>query len=190
MVNPAVIPAAWTVTPRAVPVRAVARPSRRSNTWVGRAIFAPIANRWTEAMPRSGFLSNTEVERFLNRHPAPLREIALELRNLVAAVAPQASERILWGGLSYFDANKGGPVKGGVCQIELQPDHVRLAFIHGAFLNDPSGLLEGKQRYKKYVALHSYDETPWEELEALIRASANFDPTSLSDAERNVSLRD
>jgi hypothetical protein len=133
---------------------------------------------------RSGFLSNAEVERFLNRHPAPLREIALELRNLVAMVAPQASERILWGGLSYYDAQKGGPVKGGICQIELQAGVVRLSFIHGAFLDDPCGLLEGKQRYKKYVTLHSYDETPWEELEALMRASAMFDPASVQNTDR------
>lgn len=130
-------------------------------------------------MPGNHFLSTAEVECFLSRHPAPLREIALELRNLVAFVAPQANERILWGGLSYHDAQKGGPVKGGICQIELHTDHVRLSFIHGAFLDDPCGLLGGKQRYKKYVALHSYEETPWEELEALIRASAVFNPTSL-----------
>jgi hypothetical protein len=135
-------------------------------------------------MPKSGFLSNAEVERFLSRHPAPLAEIALELRNLVAAVAPQASERILWGGLSYYDAQKGGPVKGGICQIELHAEAVRLSFIHGAFLDDPTGLLVGKQRYKKYVALHSYEEAPWEGLEALMRASALFDPASIPNTNR------
>jgi hypothetical protein len=132
---------------------------------------------------KSKFLSTAEVERFLQRHPANLVEIALELRNLVAVIAPQASERILWGGLSYHDAQRGGPVKAGICQIELQPDHVRLSFIHGAFLPDPIGLLVGKQRYKKYVELHSYEETPWEQLEELIRASAEFDPATIQTAE-------
>jgi hypothetical protein len=60
---------------------------------------------------------------------------------------------------------------------------VRLSFIHGAFLPDPIGLLVCKQRYKKYVELHSYEETPWEQLEELIRASAEFDPATIQTAE-------
>jgi hypothetical protein len=47
------------------------------------------------------YLSLVEVERYLQHKPPSLRDVALELRNLVATVAPQAAERILWKGLSY-----------------------------------------------------------------------------------------
>jgi hypothetical protein len=67
-------------------------------------------------------------------------------------------------------------VRAGVCQIEIRPDHVRLAFIHGAFLPDPEGLLEGEPRYKKYVRIECYEDASWDVLEALIRASAAYDP--------------
>ncbi len=77
-----------------------------------------------------------EVEAFLQHTPAPLQEIVLELRNLVAAVSPDAVEVIRWGGLSYYHAGRGDRQR-GVCQIGIQKDHVRLAFIHGAFIPDP-----------------------------------------------------
>jgi hypothetical protein len=122
------------------------------------------------------FLTLAEVERVLTRVPAHLAEIALALRELVIEIAPDASERVLRRGLGYHRAERGGPVRAGVCQIEIRPNHVRLAFIHGAFLPDPEGLLEGEPRYKKYVRIECYEDAPWDVLEALIRASAAYDP--------------
>ena len=72
-----------------------------------------------------------------------------------------------------------GAVKGGICQIEIHIDHVRLSFIHGAFLPDPQELLQGERLYKRYVRLASYESVPWEALRELIHASAQFDPASL-----------
>ncbi|HEY70749.1 MAG TPA: DUF1801 domain-containing protein [Anaerolineae bacterium] len=130
-------------------------------------------------MNEGQYLSIVDVERFLQHKPRFFRDIVLELRNLVASVAPHASERILWGGLSYYDHQRGGPVKAGICQIEIHKDHVRLAFIHGAFLEDPQELLEGNRVAKRYVRLDSYEDAPWQDLRTLIEASAALDPSSL-----------
>jgi hypothetical protein len=119
-----------------------------------------------------------EVECFLERKPETLKEIVFELRNLIAEIAPCATEKLLWGGLSYYDATRGGAVKGGICQIEIHTDHVRLAFIHGAFIADPQGLLQGERLAKRYVRLESYESAPWEALGELIRAASRFDPVS------------
>ena len=127
---------------------------------------------------RGSFHSTHEIERFLDRKPASLRDIVFELRNLVAEIAPDATEKILWGGLSYYDASRGGPVKGGICQIEIHEDHVRLSFIHGAFIADPHGLLQGERKAKRYVRLESYESAPWEALGELVQASAKFDPAT------------
>jgi len=64
--------------------------------------------------------------------------------------APDATETILWKTLSYHDAVRGGKVKGAVCQISLHADHVRLSFIHGAALPDPSGILRGDRQVKAF----------------------------------------
>ncbi len=126
------------------------------------------------------FLSLVEVEKYLQHKPANLRDIALELRNLVAMVAPQAAERILWKGLSYHDPDRGGPVKGGICQIEFRRDRVHLSFIHGAYLDDLEGLLKGDRLAKRFVPLDTFDSAPWEHLKALIASSAAYDPSSES----------
>lgn len=129
-------------------------------------------------MPRSGFLTSAEVERFLWLTPPNIKEIALELRNLVASICPHATERILWGGLSYHDSVKGGPVKGAICQIEIDRNRLRLSFIHGARLKDPSGLLEGDRLSKRYIVLDSYGSTPWEAIGDLVGQAAALDPSA------------
>jgi hypothetical protein len=117
-----------------------------------------------------------EIERCLQRLPAGLRDIVLELRSLIVLVAPTATERIQRKGFTYYDQARGGSVSAGICQIGLERDHIRLAFIHGAFLPDSTGLLEGPAKYKRYVRLYSYEQTPWDDLKDLIAASARFDP--------------
>ena len=119
------------------------------------------------------------IDNFLKFTPQPLQEIIFELRNIIVSVAPDAVEVIRWGGLSYFHEGKGGIVSAGICQIGVEKDHVRLAFIHGAFLSDPKNLLRGTGKAKRYIEVDSYETAPWEYFKELITASANFDPRSL-----------
>jgi hypothetical protein len=120
-----------------------------------------------------------EVETFLQHTPAHLQEIVLELRNLIAEVAPDAVEVVRWGGLSYFHEGRGGIVSAGIAQIGIHEDHIRLAFIHGAFISDPRHLLQGTQKAKRFVRIESYESAPWEYFKELIAASAKFDPYTL-----------
>jgi hypothetical protein len=120
-----------------------------------------------------------EIELFLQHTPSHLQDIVWELRNIIASAADDAVEVIRWGGLSYFHEGRGGIVKAGICQIEIHRDHVRLAFIHGAFLSEPRNLFEGTQKYKRYIRLKSYDHAPWEYLKQLIQEASQFDPRSL-----------
>src|SRR5512139_536546 len=96
-----------------------------------------------------------EIETFLQRIPADLQDIVLEIRNIVASVAPDAVEVVRWGGLSYFHEGRGGIVNAGICQIGIHSDYIRLDFIHGIFLSDPKHLLQGTQKVKRFVRLKS-----------------------------------
>ena len=124
-------------------------------------------------------LSLHQIEIFLQRTPENLQDIVLELRNLISSVTPDAVEVIRWGGLNYFHEGRGGVVSAGICQIGIHKDHIRLAFIHGAFLADPLHILEGTQKAKRYVRLSSFDNAPWDDLRQLIEQSSRFDPRSL-----------
>ncbi len=120
-----------------------------------------------------------QVETFLKYTPAPLQDIVLELRNIIAGVAPDAVEVVRWGGLSYFHEGRGGVISAGICQIGLHEGYIRLDFIHGAFLSDPKHMLEGHQKAKRFVRIKSYDDAPWDDLKQLIEESSRFDPRSL-----------
>lgn len=124
-------------------------------------------------------LSVHDIDTFLQHTPAALQDIVWELRNIIAAVVPDAVEVIRWGGLSYFHRGRGGIVSAGICQIGILADHVQLAFIHGIYLSDPHHLLEGSQKVKRFVRLRSYDDAPWDDLKQLIEESAHFDPRAL-----------
>jgi hypothetical protein len=119
------------------------------------------------------------LETYLQHTPVQLRDIVLQLRNIIASVAPGATETLHPRGLTYYHQDRGGPVSGGICQIGIHQDHVRLAFIHGAFLPDPRGLLDGDRKYKRYVRIATYEQAPWDYLKDLIISSSQFDPHSL-----------
>lgn len=120
-----------------------------------------------------------QVETFLQHTPLHLQEIVIELRNLIASVAPDVTEVVRWGGLSYYHEGRGGIVSAGICQIGIRKDHVRLEFIHGAFLPDPRQFFEGTQKYKRFVRIETYEDAPWNDLKELITAASQFDPRSI-----------
>jgi hypothetical protein len=124
-------------------------------------------------------LSTPEVERILEHVSPELRDIILELRNIVASVAPEATEEFRNKGFILYDARRGGPVSAGICQILIIQNQIELAFIHGAFLPDPKKLLEGGRQYKKFVRISSYEDAPWDDLRDLLVASSRFDPRTL-----------
>lgn len=121
------------------------------------------------------------IEKRLQQVPPDLRDIVLEIRNIVASIAPDATESQHSRGFSYYYKERGGPVSAGICQIGIFRDHIRLGFIHGAFLADPEGLLVGEPKYKKHVRIYHFDNAPWEYIRGLIMASSRFDPYTLKE---------
>ena len=101
-----------------------------------------------------------DVELYLAHLAPDLRDIVFELRSIIVSIAPTATETFHRKGFTYYHAERGGPVSAGICQINLQPDHIQLAFNHGAFLPDPKGLLQGEPQYKRYVKIASFDQAP------------------------------
>ena len=126
-------------------------------------------------------LPGTFIEKQLQFIRSDLRDIVLEIRNIVVSVAPEATERQHSRGFSYYYKERGGPVSAGICQIGIFPDHIRLGFIHGAFLPDPEGLLVGDPKYKKHLRIYHYEDAPWDYMRKLIEASSRFDPYTLSE---------
>jgi hypothetical protein len=125
-------------------------------------------------MAQSRFHSLAEVESALRFQRPDLVDLVFEIRSIVARVKPAATERIHSRGLTFYDADKGGTISGGICFVDIRDDHVRLRFGLGVFLDDPKSLLAGDRRYMRHLDISSFDEAPWTDIEDLIQASANL----------------
>ncbi len=125
------------------------------------------------------------VEQHLNRLSRDKVETILEIRNLVKKECPDAIERLDRQGITYFDASRGGPVKAGICQLGYRDGNLTLGFIHGAFLPDPYHLLHGTTLAKRILPLPAFDQVNWQAVADLIKASAAFDPMTLTQNQRS-----
>ncbi|MEN6436049.1 MAG: DUF1801 domain-containing protein [Anaerolineaceae bacterium] len=121
-------------------------------------------------------LSIKIIEARFQNLPPDLLDVVLELRNIIAQIAPGVTEESMHNGMVYYMAERGGHVSAGVCLIRVYTDRIRLAFFHGAFLPDPDHLLGGDQIAMRDLKIHSYETAPWEAIRDLIDASYRFDP--------------
>lgn len=117
-----------------------------------------------------------DLETYYQYLDADRLNILLEIHNIVVDVEPGAAADFHRKGLIYFNPNRGGHVSAGICQSLIMPDHIRLAFIHGACISDPKHLLRGKTFPKRYLPIDAFDTAPWEDIKQLIKSHADFDP--------------
>lgn len=103
--------------------------------------------------------------------PEHLQALTNELRRIVRAAAPDATEHgyVGWKGIGYRH-----PAAGYFCGVFPQKDNVRLLFEYGRQLPDPSGLLTGGGTQTKYVPLTSIDAIVEAQIAALVEASIAF----------------
>ena len=88
------------------------------------------------------------------------------LRRFVKRVEPELNETVKWGNGCWVGSS------GPVAYVHSEADCVQFGFFHGAALDDPGGLLEGKGEYVRHTKLRKpsgIDERPFA---ALLRQAA------------------
>lgn len=117
------------------------------------------------------------IDRLLADWPRWASELALELREFVLGVAPTLVEGAALNSIAYrVPGRRGGVIGGNVCLIGLRGDCVHLAFVHGAGLPDPDGLLLGKAKAKRYIELRGASDIRRRAFGKLIRAAIAYQP--------------
>ena len=98
--------------------------------------------------------TDLRVEQFFDRIPAPLAGLAVSLRAIVKAAAPQAREEFKWGQPCYTQ-------NGMLCYIRPAKAHLTFGFYKGAGLSNHEGLLEGTGKGLRHVKVrHTEDIRP------------------------------
>ena len=104
-----------------------------------------------------------------------LAPVAMTVRALIKKVATGCEEYVSPWSTPAFDLN------GPLCVFVVQKEHVTLAFLRGAVLSDPKGLLEGKGKGVRNVRLRSPEDVEEPALKKLIEEAVKLnmeDPPS------------
>ena len=101
---------------------------------------------------------------------------ASAVSNLFLRFPKDSFEKIFVLGKPYFNEGNSTSEAEARNKPEGMRPHIQLAFIHGSFLPDPYGLLQGNTHYKRFVRIYSYEKAPWKALKELIQTSSHFDP--------------
>ena len=98
--------------------------------------------------------------------PAETRRLANRIRDVVRRAVPTLSERALpgWRAIGFRDEQAGH-----VCALFPFGPEVRLYIEHGARLDDPDGLLEGRMKRGRYVPFRSTRDVRARPLTRLLR---------------------
>jgi hypothetical protein len=88
------------------------------------------------------------------------------LRKFVKRIAPKLSEAVKWGNGCWIGSN------GPVAYVYSDKEYVQFGFFHGASLNDPKGLLEGKGQYVRHIKVRGRSGIDEPAFAALLRQAA------------------
>ncbi len=135
-------------------------------------------------------LSAKALAEHLLLEPTAAARTVRALRAVVLHTAPEVAEAIRFGVLCYYRADAFfKSIGGNVCMIEIKDvpparrrtepaatRQVRLAFIHGASLPDPHGLLRGTAKAKRFVPIPDAAAASRPEVAALLRAARDLRP--------------
>lgn len=88
---------------------------------------------------------------------------------MIADIAPDAKEKIMYGGLVYeLDYTKP---KRLFCGIFVRKDYVTIEFDRGTELKDDKKLLEGSGKNRRHLTLHNFVEVKSKQVKNFIKQS-------------------
>lgn len=109
-----------------------------------------------------------ELSSFLGTYDPEVQALALGACALVRRIVPQADQKVLrpWKTIAYGARKK-------FCAVSPHSAWVNLQFHEGAFLADPSGLLEGTGKSMRHVKIALARDLKRRALASLIREAAS-----------------
>lgn len=96
-----------------------------------------------------------ELLRFLKRFDPSIRELALDLREVVLKVLEPPNESVLDVYVLAMNYGFSERMKDQVVYIGVYSKHINLGFHFGAGLDDPEGILEGSGKQMRYIKIKS-----------------------------------
>ena len=103
---------------------------------------------------------------YLADQPPKNRTLIRALRKFVKRVAPKLEESVKWGNGCWVKE------KAPVAYVYSDKGFVQFGFFHGATLDDPQGLLEGKGAYVRHIKVRATKDIDEAAFGKLLRQAA------------------
>lgn len=115
-----------------------------------------------------------QIAELLAPYSAEVRELALQVRDLISAAVPEASEEIDTAARMLGYTFIPGTYRGLILCVSPQRRYVNIILAKGVELlqSDATGLLEGTGKQARHVKIRSADQLRLPELRALVQAAA------------------
>ena len=114
--------------------------------------------------------TSRSAEQILKTYPADVQALAEKARRLLLKLLPGAEETAD-PSASVLSYGYGPGYRGMICTLILSKAGVKLGFVRGSELDDPSGLLEGSGKKHKYIQLNTAQDLKRPGLEQLIKVA-------------------
>jgi Domain of unknown function (DU1801) len=123
-----------------------------------------------------------ELIKFLRPYDPSVRELALGLRELVLQEMAPCYENIYDAysavAIGYGTSDR---LSDGIFHLAVYSKHVNLGFNDGATLDDPKGILQGRGKRIRHIAIRSLDDLKRPEIRSYIRRARK---EALTDARK------
>lgn len=112
---------------------------------------------------------NPQLIIFIEPYDEHIQRLALELRNFITDLVPEANE-LIWDNynavaLAYSKSKK---LKDAFCHIAIYSKHVNFGFNRGAELSKTEVKLNGKGKLIRHISVKDFDSFPEEAIKKMI----------------------
>ena len=126
---------------------------------------------------------NPQLKSFIEPYDREIQNLALELRDFITNLVPEANE-LIWDNYNAVAIaySKSEKLKDAFCHIALYSKHVNFGFNRGAELTKTSIQLNGKGKLIRHINVTNFQTFPKEEIKKMI-----FEAVGISE-QRNPEL--
>ena len=112
---------------------------------------------------------NPQLANFIKPYDEAIQELALQLRDFVTQLVPQANE-LIWDNYNAVAIaySKSEKLKDAFCHIALYAKHVNFGFNRGAELSPTAIKLAGKGKLIRHISVKDFESFPKEEIEKMV----------------------
>ena len=102
-------------------------------------------------------------------------DLLLQVREVLLEYLPEHEERLGWKAVAFYKPDPKASVKDCICYLRPRKKKLEFVLPLGVFFEDPHNLMEGDQRYKRYLTIQSLEDIKHPGIKDLVLQSAAFD---------------